>query len=64
MPVRRLVWRTCYGLLAKQVPTPHNTADADWRASLWQILFKFWSDPVMTEDAAIAEMDTAYDSIF
>lgn len=49
---------------AKQVATPHNTADADWRASLWQILFKFWSDPAMTEDAAIAEMDTAYDSIF
>jgi SAM-dependent methyltransferase len=22
MPMRRLVWRTCYGLLAKQVPTP------------------------------------------
>lgn len=49
---------------SKQVATPHNTADADWRASLWQILFKFWSDPAMTEDAAIAEMDTAYDSIF
>jgi glucose/mannose transport system substrate-binding protein len=49
---------------SKQVPTPHNTADADWRASLWQILFKFWSDPAMTEDAAIAEMETAYDSIF
>lgn len=48
----------------RQVPTPHNTADADWRASIWQILFKFWSDPSMTEDAAIAELNTAYDSIF
>ena len=28
-----------------QHPTPHNTADADWRASIWQTVRKFWADP-------------------
>ena len=47
-----------------QHPTPHNTADADWRASIWQTVSKFWADPSETEDQAIAQLKEAYDNIF
>ena len=47
-----------------QHPTPHNTADADWRASIWQTVSKFWADPDMTVDDAVAQLKDAYDGIF
>lgn len=44
-------------------PTPHNTADADWLSSSWDVMFQFWSDPSMTDDDAIAKLKDAYDTI-
>ena len=41
---------------AHQVPNPHNTVDADWQSSIWDVMFNFWSDPTMTPEAAIAQM--------
>ena len=48
---------------AKQVPNPANTGDEDWRNSIWNVVFNFWSDPSMTVDAAIAQMKSDYDTI-
>ena len=42
---------------------PHNTADADWQNSIWDVVFNFWSDPDMTIDDAIAQMKENYDTI-
>jgi glucose/mannose transport system substrate-binding protein len=47
-----------------QFQNPHNTADADWMNSIWDVVFEYWSDPEMTEDDAIAGMQDAYDTIF
>jgi glucose/mannose transport system substrate-binding protein len=46
-----------------QVQNPHNTADADWQNSIWDVVFNFWSDPEMTVDEAIAEMKQNYEVI-
>lgn len=46
-----------------QVPNPHNTADADWQNSIWDVVFGFWSDPAMTVDDAIAKMKENYETI-
>lgn len=48
---------------AQQVQNPHNTADADWQDSIWNVVFNFWSDPNMTVEDAIAEMKDNYDTI-
>jgi glucose/mannose transport system substrate-binding protein len=48
---------------AQQVQNPHNTADADWQDSIWNVVFNFWSDPNMTVEDAIAEMHENYDTI-
>jgi glucose/mannose transport system substrate-binding protein len=48
---------------ATQVPNPHNTADADWQNSIWDVVFGFWSDPSITVDDAIAKMKENYDTI-
>jgi glucose/mannose transport system substrate-binding protein len=48
---------------AHQVPNPHNTADADWMNSIWDVVFGFWSDPNMSVDDAIAKMKENYDTI-
>jgi glucose/mannose transport system substrate-binding protein len=48
---------------AKQVPNPHNTADEDWRTAIDIVSFKYWSDPSMTTDAAIAELKDQFDTI-
>lgn len=48
---------------AHQVPNPHSMVDADWQSSLWTVFFNYWSDPSMTADDAIAEMQQAYDDI-
>jgi glucose/mannose transport system substrate-binding protein len=48
---------------AHQVQNPNNTADADWRNSIWDVVFNFWSDPSMTVEAAIAKMHENYDTI-
>lgn len=48
---------------AHQVQNPHNTADADWQNSIWDVVFNFWSDPNMTVDDAIAQMKENYDII-
>lgn len=48
---------------ATQVPNPHNTADADWQNSIWDVVFGFWSDPAMTVDDAIAKMKENYETI-
>lgn len=47
----------------RQVQNPHNTADADWQNSIWEVAFNFWSDPEMTVDEAIAQMKDNYDTI-
>lgn len=48
---------------ARQVPNPHNTVDADWQSSIWDVVFNYWSDPSMTADDAIAQMQSNYDLI-
>lgn len=48
---------------AQQVQNPHNTADADWQDSIWNVVFNFWSDSNMTVEDAIAEMKENYDTI-
>jgi len=48
---------------AQQVQNPHNTADADWQNSIWDVVFNFWSDPGMTVQDAIAKMHENYDTI-
>jgi glucose/mannose transport system substrate-binding protein len=48
---------------AQQVQNPHNTADADWQDSIWNVVFNFWSDPNMSVDDAIAQMKDNYDTI-
>jgi glucose/mannose transport system substrate-binding protein len=48
---------------AQQVQNPHNTADADWQDSIWNVVFNFWSDPDMTVEDAITEMKDNYDTI-
>lgn len=49
---------------ARQKPNPHNTADEDWFNATWDVVDRFWTDPNMTEDQAIAGFQEAYDSIF
>lgn len=46
-----------------QVPSPHNTVDADWQSSIWDVVFNYWSDPSMTADEAIEQMKSNYDLI-
>jgi glucose/mannose transport system substrate-binding protein len=48
---------------ARQVQNPHNTADADWQDSIWNVVFNFWSDPNMSVEDAIAEMKDNYETI-
>jgi glucose/mannose transport system substrate-binding protein len=48
---------------ARQVQNPHNTADADWQNSIWEVVFNYWSDPSMTIDDAIAQMKDNYETI-
>jgi glucose/mannose transport system substrate-binding protein len=48
---------------ARQKPNPHNTAE-DWCNATWDVVDRFWTDPNMTEDDAIACFQEAYDSIF
>ena len=48
---------------AQQVQNPHNTADADWQDSIWNVVFNFWSDPNMTVEDAIAQMHENYDTV-
>jgi glucose/mannose transport system substrate-binding protein len=54
---------TALGDVSKQVPNPHNTADADWRSALEIVAFKLWSDPNMTIDAAVEELKEQFDTI-
>ena len=48
----------------KQHPTPHNTTDADWFNGTWDVVDRFWTDPTMTDDQAIAEFHKAYDAVY
>lgn len=48
---------------SRQVQNPHNTADADWQNSVWEVVFNFWSNPDMTVDQAIEQMKSNYDII-
>jgi glucose/mannose transport system substrate-binding protein len=43
---------------------PHITVDSDWLAAISDVAQKFWADPNMTDDAAIAALNKAYDSVF
>jgi len=49
---------------ARQKPNPHNTADADWFNATWDVIDRYWNDPNMTSDQAIAELKKAHDAIF
>lgn len=46
-----------------QVQNPHSMVDADWQSSIWDVVFNFWSDPEMTVDDAIAQMEENHDII-
>ena len=46
-----------------QVPNPHSTVDADWQNSIWDVVFNFWSDPSMSVDDAIAQIQENYETI-
>lgn len=46
-----------------QVQNPHSMADADWQNSIWDVVFNFWSDPNMSVDDAIAQLQDNYDTI-
>lgn len=48
---------------SQQVQNPHNTADADWQDSIWNVVFNFWSDPDMSVEDAIAQMHENYETI-
>ena len=48
---------------AHQVQNPHSMSDADWQNSIWDVVFNFWSDPSITVDDAIAEMQDNYETI-
>jgi glucose/mannose transport system substrate-binding protein len=48
---------------SKQVPNPHNTADEDWRTAIDIVSFKYWSDPNMTTDDAIAQLKEQFETI-
>jgi glucose/mannose transport system substrate-binding protein len=47
----------------RQVPNPHSTVDADWQSSMWDVLFNYWSDPEMTADEAISQLQENHDTI-
>lgn len=46
-----------------QFQNPHNTADADWMNSIWDVVFNYWSNPSMTADQAIEQLKENYDTI-
>ena len=46
-----------------QFQNPHNTASTDWLNSTWDVMFKYWSEPNMTADDAIAQLKDAFDTI-
>lgn len=46
-----------------QFQNPHNTADADWMNSIWDVVFNFWSNPSMTSAEAIEQMKDNFDTI-
>lgn len=46
-----------------QVQNPHSMADADWQNSIWDVVFNFWSDPSMSVDDAIAQIQDNYETI-
>jgi ABC-type sugar transport system, periplasmic component len=48
---------------AHQVQNPHSVSDADWQNSIWDVVFNFWSDPTMSVDDAIAQMQENHDII-
>ena len=48
---------------AHQVQNPHSMSDADWQNSIWDVVFNFWSDPSISVDDAIAQMEENYDII-
>ena len=47
----------------KQVQNPHSMTDADWLAATWEVAFNFWSDPSMSVDDAIKQLQSGYDTI-
>ncbi|WP_267551900.1 ABC transporter substrate-binding protein [Rhizobium rhizogenes] len=47
----------------KQVQNPHSMTDADWLAATWEVAFNFWSDPSMSIDDAIKQLQSGYDTI-
>jgi glucose/mannose transport system substrate-binding protein len=49
---------------ARQRQNPHNTADADWFNATWDVVDRFWTDPSMTEEQAMAQFQEAYDAVF
>jgi glucose/mannose transport system substrate-binding protein len=44
--------------------SPRATTDIDWFQATWEVVDRFWTDPTMTDDQAIAEFKKAYDAIF
>lgn len=46
------------------VLNPFYISDGDWVNSIWNTMFTFQGDPVMTADDAIAKQQDEYDAIF
>jgi glucose/mannose transport system substrate-binding protein len=46
-----------------QFQNPHNTANADWMNSIWDVVFNYWSNPSMTTEEAIAQIKDNYETI-
>ncbi|MBL4812354.1 MAG: carbohydrate ABC transporter substrate-binding protein [Rhodobacteraceae bacterium] len=47
----------------RQVNNPSVTVDADWSSAIWEVAFNFWSDPEMSVDDAVANLESQYDVI-
>jgi glucose/mannose transport system substrate-binding protein len=44
--------------------SPQINIDQDWKGALWDVAGKFWSDPGMTDDAAVKALQKSYHQVF
>lgn len=47
-----------------QHANPAATVDSDWLGAIWDVAGNFWTDPEMSNDEAIEQLQASYDSIF
>ncbi|QQA43506.1 ABC transporter substrate-binding protein [Pelagovum pacificum] len=46
------------------VQNPFNISDSDWHQAIWAVMFDFWSNPDMTTEDVVADLQDEYDAIF